>query len=63
MTPLAELKQLYFSTTRATIVRDFDRAIDLLKTLPEDERERAAVFMAGLAELRKQWTGGRSSDD
>ncbi len=34
---LAEIKRLYFKTTRATIDRDFDRAIDLLKEMPEDE--------------------------
>jgi hypothetical protein len=55
MDKLAEIKQLYFKTTRATILRDFDRAIDLLKEIPEEERDRAAVFMQGLAELRKEW--------
>jgi hypothetical protein len=63
MDTLAEIKRLYFSTTRATIGRDFDRAIDLLKSLPEDERDRAAVFMEGLAEMRKEWRSGRSNDD
>jgi hypothetical protein len=28
---LAEIRQLYFNATPATILRDFDRAIDLLK--------------------------------
>ena len=53
---LAEIKQLYFTTTRGTIDRDFDRAIDLLKTLasPED-RQRAHVYMEGLAEMRREW--------
>ena len=56
--PLAEIKQLYFRATRATIARDFDRAIDLLKSLPtEDDRERATVYMQGLAEMKKQWAG------
>jgi hypothetical protein len=59
MDRLAEIKQLYFKTTRTTIVRDFDRAIDLLKEMPEDERDRAAVFMAGLADLRKEWKAGK----
>ena len=56
----SEIKQLYFRATRGTIDRDFDRAIDLLKSLPsEDERERVTVFMQGLAEMKKQWaTGG-----
>lgn len=53
---LAEIKTLYFKTTAKTIDRDFDRAIDLLKSirLPED-RQRATVFMEGLAEMRKDW--------
>lgn len=59
MDKLAEIKKLYFSTTRATIAGDFDRAIDLLKSMgAEEERGRAAVFMAGLAEMKKNWAGG-----
>jgi hypothetical protein len=63
MDKLAEIERLYFSTSRATIGRDFDRAIDLLKSMPEDERDRAAVFMEGLAEMRKEWRIGRSNDE
>ena len=60
MDKVAEIKKLYFSTTKQTIERDFDRAIDLLKTMAtEDERSRAAVFMEGLAEMKKQWQGKR----
>jgi hypothetical protein len=56
MDKLAEIRKLYFAATRATISRDFDRAIDLLKSMAsEDERERATVFMQGLAEMRKEW--------
>ena len=53
---IAEIRQLYFKTTARTIEHDFDRAIDLLKSirLPED-RQRATVFMEGLAEIRKEW--------
>ncbi len=51
--PLAEIRRLYFTTTKRTIDRDFDRAIDLVKSMPEAERDRAAVFMQGLAEMRK----------
>ena len=58
---LAEIKRLYFKTTRATIDRDFDRAIDLLKEMPEDERHRATVYMEGLAEMRKEFKRGRRS--
>ena len=52
---LEEIKRLYFKTTRATIERDFDRAIDLLKAMPEAERQRAHVFMEGLAEMRREF--------
>lgn len=53
---LEEIKRLYYSATRATIGRDFDRAIDLLKTMPgEEEREPATVYMQGLADMRREW--------
>ena len=53
---LAEIRRLYFSTTKATILRDFDRALDLLKSMPTPEdRQRATVFMEGLAEMRKEF--------
>jgi len=56
---LARLKVLYFTTTPATIEDAFDEAIDLLKTLPsDDERQRAAVYMEGLAEMRQEWQRG-----
>ena len=57
---LAEITRLYFKATRATIQRDFERAIDLLKTLPtEADREKATVYMEGLAEMRKEWQPGK----
>ena len=56
MDPVAEIKQLYYGATKATIQDDVDRAIDLLKALPTDEdRERAAVYMDGLAQMRSEW--------
>jgi hypothetical protein len=62
--PFDEIRRLYFETTKGSILKDFDRAIDLLKTIesPED-RGKATVYMAGLAEMRKEWgahkaTGG-----
>jgi hypothetical protein len=54
--PLAEIRRLYFATTRATIERDFAQALDLLKAMDsEDERSRATVFMHGLAQMRSDW--------
>jgi hypothetical protein len=53
---IAEIKRLYFKTSRDTITEDFAKALDLLKSLAtEEERERAAVFMDGLAEMRSDW--------
>ena len=57
---LEEIRQLYFRTTPATIQEDFDRAIDLIKSMAtEAERERATVYMQGLAEMRKEFRGRR----
>ncbi len=56
MDKLAEIRKLYFSANRATIQRDFDRAIDLLKSMStEEERERATAYMHGLAEMKAEW--------
>jgi hypothetical protein len=56
MDALAEIKKLYYGATKATIQRDVERAIDLLKTLPsEDEREKVAVYMDGLSQMRSEW--------
>jgi hypothetical protein len=57
---LAEIRRLYFNTTPKTIIEDFDKAIDLLKSMEsEAERERATVYMEGLAEMRKEFKPGR----
>ena len=56
---LAEIRRLYFTTTNDTIDRDLAKALELLKSMNnEEERERATVFMQGLAEMRKEWVGG-----
>ncbi|HYM26454.1 MAG TPA: hypothetical protein VEU08_24720 [Vicinamibacterales bacterium] len=53
---LAEIRRLYFKTTRQTIDRDLATALDLLKSMAsEEERERATVYMEGLAQMRKDW--------
>lgn len=58
MDAVEEIKQLYYRTTKVTIKRDLDRAIDLLKTLKtEEERERVAVYMDGLAQMKSEWSG------
>jgi hypothetical protein len=52
---LKEIRRIYFRATRTSIDRDFDRAIDLLKAMPEADRHRATVFMEGLAQMRKEF--------
>ena len=55
---LAEIRRLYFQTTAKTIQPDLEKALDLLKSMhSEDERERATVYMEGLAQMRKDWQG------
>jgi hypothetical protein len=53
---LAEIRRIYFRATRETIRQDLERALDLLKSMTsEEERERATVYMHGLAEMNKDW--------
>ena len=61
--PVAEIKRLYLKATRATIERDIARAIALLKSLPSDDaRQRAAVYMDGLSQMRSEWAARRESE-
>ena len=56
MDRVAEIKRLYYGTTKATLLRDLATAIDLLKSIEtEEERERAAVYMDGLSQMRAEW--------
>jgi hypothetical protein len=60
--PVAEIKRLYYAATKATIKTDFARAIELMRSLPTDEeRERAAVYMDGLAQMRSEWKATTSA--
>ncbi len=60
MTPLEQLRTLYFNAASATIADDFVRAIDLFKQLTtEEDREKAAVYMEGIAEMRREWGDAR----
>ena len=59
---LAEIRRIYFKTTRQTIDHDLAHAIELLKSLPtEDDRERATVYMQGLAEMQRNWAKKKKS--
>jgi len=56
MTQLDEIRRLYYEATRHTIKRDLARAVELLKSMAtEEERERAAVYMDGLSQMRSEW--------
>jgi hypothetical protein len=58
MRALDEIKRLYYGTTKATIQKDLARAVELLKSMPDEEdRERAAVYMDGLSQMRSEWAG------
>jgi hypothetical protein len=58
---LAEIRKIYFKTTRQTIEHDLAHAIELLKSLPtEEDRERARVYMDGLSQMRSEWGRRRS---
>jgi len=53
---LSAIRTLYFNTTKATVQKDLTKAIDLFKALTnEDDREKAAVFMDGLSQMRSEW--------
>ncbi len=55
---LAEIRRIYFGTTRRTIDNDLAHAIELLKSLPSEElREKARVFMHGLHDMQREWQG------
>ena len=53
---IAKIKRLYHDATAATVEKDLAQAVEILKTLPdEDTRARAAVFMDGLSQMRSEW--------
>src|SRR5438067_1579800 len=57
---LAEIKRLYYRTTRQTIQQDLAKALDLLKSMgSEEERERAAAYMDGLSQMKSDWAPRR----
>lgn len=59
---LAEIRRLYFQTTRQSVQDDLAKALDLLKSMPtEEERERATVYMEGLAQMRSDWARQQKS--
>jgi hypothetical protein len=58
MDPADEIRKLYYNASKATIKKDVARAIDLLKSMTSDEdREKVAVYMDGLSQMRSEWSG------
>ncbi len=63
MNALDEIRKLYFNAKRSTVKKDVVRAIDLFKTLTkEEDRQKAAVYMDGLSQMRSEWAQGKSED-
>jgi hypothetical protein len=62
-TALAEIRQIYFKTSRRSIDNDFTHALELLKSLPDEEtRAKAHVYMEGLAEMAREWARPKKSN-
>jgi hypothetical protein len=62
LSPREEIRWLYFNATKGTIAADLARAIELLKSLPdEDAQQDVAVYMDGLSQMRSEWAGDSSS--
>jgi hypothetical protein len=50
------IKHLYYHATANTIEKDLQRAVSILKSLPdENARAHAAVYMDGLSQMRSEW--------
>ncbi len=62
---VAEIKRLYYKTTKATIQEDLTKALDLLKSMAnEEERERVAVYLDGMSQMRSEWKqSGRKKEE
>jgi hypothetical protein len=60
---IAEIRRIYFTTSKKTIDNDLAHAIEMLKSIPdEDTRDRAAVYMDGLQQMKNEWTKRRKDD-
>lgn len=59
---IAEIRQIYFKTTKRTIDNDLAHAIALVKSIPDEEtRSKAHVYMEGLAEMAKEWRRSKTA--
>jgi hypothetical protein len=57
---LAELRQIYFKTTRLTIENDLVHAIELFKRLAEADQDKGAMYMEGIGQMRQEWAVRKS---
>ncbi len=56
MAGIDDIKAIYLRATAETIRDDLARAIAIFKSMEsEAERERAAVYMDGLSQMRAEW--------
>ena len=52
-----KIRKLYLEASPRTIHGDLNKAVELLKALStENARQKAAVYMDGLSQLRSEWT-------
>jgi hypothetical protein len=57
---IAEIRQIYFKTTKRTIDNDLAHAIELVKAIPDEAmRSKVHVYMEGLAEMAREWGKSR----
>jgi hypothetical protein len=62
MDHVAEIRRIYLRASHATIGRDLARAIELLgRIATEEERQRAAVYMDGLSQMRSEWKAAQAT--
>ena len=53
---IRQIKSLYYDTTKSTIEKDLQKAVDVFKTLNDDiSRDAVAVYMDGLSQMRSEW--------
>ena len=57
---LAELRDIYFKTSKLTIENDLIHAIELFKRLAEEDHDKGAMYMEGIGQMRQEWAGKKS---
>ena len=58
-----EIRRIYFKTSKRTIEHDIAHAIELLRSMEhEDDRDKAAVYMDGLSQMRSEWATASRRD-